>query len=75
MIQSGDGDWIINLIPLETESRAFLVALRHRNSAYWKDRDLFVWRVPPRQTKKIVSLCPLCLRGEKSIWDKIDIRK
>jgi len=59
--QPGDGDWIINPIPSGTESETLLVALVHRNRAYWKGRTLFVWRVPRRQTKNPFSVSPVPL--------------
>jgi len=61
MIQSGDGDWIINSIPSGNESGPLLAALVHRDSVYWKDRKLFAWRVPPRQAKNLFSVSPVPL--------------
>jgi hypothetical protein len=82
MIQSGDGDWIINSIPTGNESGALLRALAHRDGSLEEDREFFAWQVPfdwfravsslevlPAK-QEIFSLCPLCASGENTILDK-----
>jgi hypothetical protein len=64
--------WIINFIPSETESGASLATLIRRTSVL-EGRKAFHLAGTSPPNKKIVSLCPLCLRGEKSILDKTDI--
>ena len=52
MIQSGDGDWIINLLPSGIESQMPQGVLIQHGFGFLKEKGLFIWRGPPRQMKK-----------------------
>ncbi len=56
MIQSGDGDWIINPRPSGIGSQLLQDALMRHGVGVLKGQKAFVWRVPPRQTKNFFSV-------------------
>ena len=69
MIQSGDGDWIINSHPSGIVLRARFMAIGHLICMFWrKDGFLFGGLSPPN--KKRSSLRPPQLCGENPILDK-----
>jgi hypothetical protein len=66
MIQSGDGDWIINTIASRIELRFFLTAMVQVSIPALKDRSLFIWRYLPPNKELL-----LCVSAVKiSILDK-----
>ena len=74
MIQSGEGDWIIDSLPVGrpsgTESGALLVDLVHRKWGLLEGQNAFCLAGDLAAKRKNPSLCPLCLCGEKSVLDK-----
>ena len=56
MIQSGDGDWIIDLLPSGIRSQMPQGVLIQHGFVFLfvflKEKRLFIWREPPRQMKK-----------------------
>ena len=68
MIQSGDGDWIINSHPSGTDTGWFLWLQGRNKYAFWQDEGFYL-AASHRQIKK-TSPRPLRLCGEYSILDK-----
>jgi hypothetical protein len=72
MIQSGEGDWIINSHPSGTDTGCVLWLQGRKKYAFWQEEGfLFGGLSPPN--KKITSPRPLRLCGEYSILGKNDI--
>ena len=75
MIQSRDGDWIINSIPSGTETQTFYGALTRDEVCFLNGLKAVIWRVPPRQIKKLL-LCALCDSVVKNLfWTRVTINK
>jgi hypothetical protein len=71
MIQSGEGDWIINSHPSGTDTGCVLWLRGRKKYVFWqKEGFSFGGHSPPN--KKITSLRPRRLCGEISILDKSD---
>ena len=60
MIQSGDGDWIINSMlfgrPSGIESQKLQDTPIQGRICVLKGQKVFIWRVPPRQIKNVFSV-------------------
>ena len=74
MIQSGDGDWIINPIPSGIESQMLREALIQYRMCVLKGQKAFHLAGTSPPNEKMFSPCPPCLCGEKFILDKDDLR-
>jgi len=69
MIQSGDGDWIINPIPSGIESQMLQDALTQDRMCALKGGRAFYLAGTSPPNKTIPSPCPPWLCGEKLILD------
>jgi hypothetical protein len=74
MIQSGDGDWIINSILSGIESQMLQDALIQDRISVLKGQKAFYLAGTSPPNKEMSSPCPPCLCGEKAILDKIVLK-